>query len=262
MPPNKKKIIYEDRIVAFVDILGFRTMINERCAGNISNILSIPKKHFKNLPLDKYKNIEISTFSDSIIISFIYTEEHAVYNLLVDLENILIKFIYMDVICRGAIVKGKIIHNQKYLFGPAFVEAYELEKKMKYPKIGFFKEIYDIGCMYHHQKNTIEKEENFIKTLCIKDDDDNYFIDYFSTPIASVCNVITVNRKKYLLKLIEITNNGLKNMNPCVREKYIWLKDKLKDTLNNLLNFSDEMYELVFKDIKKDDIKYMIQNIS
>ena len=121
--------MYEERIIAFVDILGFKNIINKNSAEEIKNMLLIPKTYFLDQTTEKYTDIQISMFSDSIIISFLYTKEHAVYNLLLDLVNILIKFVYVGVICRGSIVKGLVYHNREFLFGPAFVEAYELEKK-------------------------------------------------------------------------------------------------------------------------------------
>jgi len=246
---------YEERIIAFVDILGFKAIVNGNNAEKVKEILTIPKNYFYNQPIKKYRNIQISLFSDSIIISFLYTEEHAVYNLLLDLQNILIEFIYKGVVCRGFIKKGNVYHDQNFLFGPAFNEAYDFEKKMKYPKIGFDNDIYTIGCKYHDPKKTERQEDIFLRTLFIKDNDNTYYIDYLFTPISSVRNVKTVYRKEYLLKLLEITNNGLMNLDPLIREKYEWVKLKFYSVLDSLLNFSDEMYNEIIKDISKKEIQ-------
>lgn len=254
--------MYKCSIITFVDILGFKKLVKEKSPKDIIRILSIPKEYFNSQPKDKYENIQISTFSDSIIISFKYTEEHAVYNLFLDLMNILIAFIQENIICRGAIVKGEIFHEQNFLFGQGFIDAYELEKKMKYPRIGFSKEILDIGCRYPDPKGTNRKEEVFIKTLCSKDDDDCYFIDYFSTPVSSVRSVTCVNRKDYFLKILGIINKGLSDFDPCVRDKYVWVKSKFKQILKNILIYPEgEAYEMIFKDIKKEEIKEILKQI-
>jgi len=253
--------MYEERIISFVDILGFKEMVKNNSAEYINRILSIPKDYFDKQPEEKYKDIQISMFSDSIIISFVYTIEHAVYTLLLDLENILIEFILEGVICRGSIVKGEVFHNKDFLFGPAFINAYELEKNMKNPKIGFSKEIYDIGCKYHHPKNTNKQEEYSLKTLFMDDEDGYYYIDYFFTPVSSVRDVITVNKKEYLTKMTEIIIKGLSSGDSRIRDKYCWASSKFEIVLKYIPKFSDEIYELLFKDITKDEVEALLEKI-
>jgi len=254
-------LLYEQRIIAFVDILGFENIVDKCSEKTINSILSTPRDYFKSQPVEKYKNIQISIFSDSIIISFIYTEEQAVYNLLLDFMNILIKFIEKEVICRGYISKGEVIHDENMLFGPGFIEAYKMEKKMNFPRIGFSDEIYQIGLKYHDKNISNGLNDNFLKSLFIKDEDGLYYVDYFSTPISSVRNVIQINRKEYLTKLLNIIVKGLADKDINVVWKYIWMKHKFEKVLDYFINISDDLFEIVIKDITKEDIQNIINLI-
>ena len=138
-------MVYDKRIIAFFDILGFESMIKKLDVIKIKSILSIPKIYFETQSKEKYENIQISIFSDSIIISFIYTEEQAVYNLFLDFMNIIIKFIESGVVCRGFITKGEAIHIENEIFCHGFIDAIKKEKIMNYPRVGFTEEIYQIG---------------------------------------------------------------------------------------------------------------------
>ena len=254
-------MLYEKRVIAFVDILGFETIVNKCNEKTILEILSIPRSYFISQPIEKYKNIQISIFSDSIIISFVYSEKQAVYNLLLDLMNIVIQFVGKGVICRGYITKGDVIHNGNELFGPGFIEAYKKEKQMNFPRIGFSDEIYQIGLDYYNKNISQGLNENLIKSLCIKDEDGLYYIDYFSTPVSSVKNVILINRKDYLTDLLNIIISGLENNELQIIWKYIWMKHKFENMLDSFIKISDDLFEIAIKDITKKEIKNMINLI-
>jgi hypothetical protein len=52
------------------------------------------------------------------------------------LKRIQIKLIGYEILLRGGIVVGKLLHENNIMFGPAFNQAYDLESKSAlYPRI-------------------------------------------------------------------------------------------------------------------------------
>ena len=162
---------YETRLCAFVDILGFRNLIEESAkrpdlAQQIRRILwdvrdatplwerdppvDILAAGFVAAGIDSSeatvkaqehvsrnsKKERGTTFSDSLVLSSIL-EERAVRNLVISLillsQNVA-KFGYY---VRGGVCVGPLCHETDICFGPALVSAYDLEKAGQYPRIVF-----------------------------------------------------------------------------------------------------------------------------
>ena len=138
--------LYQDKIVAFIDILGFREKVvksegNQDLQKSIYAIL----KFFDDLK-KKYEKfcVQISNFSDSIIISLPVRLHNKVLfgveNNLLTLTNIIIMINNVitshEFIIRGGISVGKLVHNNEVCFGNALNNAYELEKDIaKFPRV-------------------------------------------------------------------------------------------------------------------------------
>lgn len=163
--------MYENRICAFVDLLGFRSLV-DASAGDASRTASIlaalnslqphaiaeemyarvehdrvPPEQLEavkeaarqmSASLAKDAEVRISYFSDCIFLS-------------VDGDNIMASQLLLDrlselsvtmwtqhgLLLRGGITKGQLIHvREGPVFGPALVEAYHMESKVAvYPRI-------------------------------------------------------------------------------------------------------------------------------
>ena len=167
---RKKYKTYETKIIAFVDILGFKQLIettktipdalksvidqiqylkawdssgpNEWNSRSLFSQDDIVKNASPN-EQEKYNIKDIVTctsISDCIIVSVSFDETnfHQHLSALVsELSYIGFKLIQSGVPIRGAITVGKVIHTKSnLLLGPAYVEAYQLEEKVaEYPRI-------------------------------------------------------------------------------------------------------------------------------
>ena len=140
---------YEDRVVCFLDILGFADHIRDTIRKDGSD----HEDHIKNiadafeivrylLDIDKpeeREGKEVTQFSDSIVISFPIDEESGVFNALLEILWVQINLVLRGMLCRGAVTKGKLIHTEKMLYGPAFINAYRLESNAAlYPRVILF----------------------------------------------------------------------------------------------------------------------------
>ncbi len=157
---------YEQRIVAFIDILGFKQLIKESTQNPekiilIQQILNFLKRNevtdinnwgidFIEIEEDAQKktltDFEIlndtscTCFSDSMVVSVLYNKSKVneiISTLISNLSYIGAILIKFGILLRGGITFGNLIHtNQGILMGQAFIDAYELESKYaKFPRI-------------------------------------------------------------------------------------------------------------------------------
>lgn len=237
---DEKKIGYEKRALAFVDILGFKNIVN-----NVNNFEKIHKiataiRNEKKLTDKMNENVEDHSFletyfSDSLIMS---TDLRfgGFYFLLKQVSFLMQLFAEYGLVARGGIAVGDLYHCGGIVFGPALVEAVSIEQNIAiYPRVVMtgetFEEclkIYDgindlqtreayLRGMVRNYKNEIEEEFFYVDYLSQRDDFD-YEYDYI----------------KLLKATKTIVEDAFKNvMEKHIREKYIWLKKYLCENLPN-----------------------------
>lgn len=154
MESGRKSFSYQDRFIAFVDILGFRDIIDrskreppEVTIEEILSALNYPEPAAKGeMLIGEVGDIsesdhKVTQFSDSIVISTEPSESGLLY--LVDhVERIVFNLLKLGVFCRGGIAKGLLFHEKNLVFGQAMIEAYDLEhEKADYPRVILSKEV-------------------------------------------------------------------------------------------------------------------------
>ena len=137
----KKNYTYEQRIVCFIDILGFSNRIKHTAKETTEAAQLLDDTCDALDLLNTYQqimwyktdieNIKVTQFSDSIVITFPWKEnDDSLYRGLKAIRYIQTTMLKLyGVLLRGGIVLGNIIHTDKLLLGPAMVSAYELESK-------------------------------------------------------------------------------------------------------------------------------------
>jgi hypothetical protein len=235
---------YERRVVLFLDLLGFKEIIDKRDASDINDALSIVKG-IKELDEDqkKYgvKTTRLAThFSDSLVVSFDITDPSQVFYTLHDIQTMLYELAEKNYICRGGVVVGDIYHSEKYVFGPAFFEAHKLESTVaKYPRIIIDKSVFTVAAENHIDIHSSASELEYIcDGLVTRDGDGKYYIDY----IEKIDEFFIeqdgkLNKKQYLeyaKKLKEMSDDMISK--PYTKNKGEWLRakyEKLIEKINN-----------------------------
>ena len=213
---------YENRILCFFDILGFRNIVNDK----ILDAHQI-EKLFNELELiiEDYKqdNIQITHFSDSIVVSIL--RETKTPTQLKFIVEILIKLLEYKLIARGAIVFGELNHNSKNIYGPGLVKAANLEKSAAiYPRI-ILDESLDIKPLPTIGNTSINYRDFFNNFAFVKKDlvDNCFYIDLIGE----------IGKRPNSNNLFEILNQlietGLKHKDIKVTEKYLWLNRKMNE---------------------------------
>lgn len=232
---------YETRICCFIDILGFRKHIDDTInadgSDNVEKIESIKKILDMSKELtndDGFSETKVITyFSDSIVISYEYSEVSQLFHTLNDLLFVSFELANRGYLARGGVSIGKLIHTDEFIFGPALVNAYELEsKKAVYPRIIVDKEVVEIGIKYRQDHHSQEEELNYIMNILTQDHDKNYYIDYI-TKASSEFDDQEADLYKYLERLKSFLNNFSKERDD-VKIKLLWLKEKINTEIAHI----------------------------
>jgi hypothetical protein len=135
---------YEDRVLAFVDVLGWKDLIDQSVSQPAVFELILGATSTIRLPslltdgddsAAEDGDVHAAHFSDTFVLSA-PPEEGAITILLSYVRSLCSVLLKAGHYTRGAIVRGALFHRHDVIFGPALVEAYLLEKNCaKYPRI-------------------------------------------------------------------------------------------------------------------------------
>ena len=234
---------YEERIVAFVDILGFSSMVEKSAEDaemyeSIKLALETIQKVKANTDI---KGAKVTTFSDSIVISYPTKTNGSLFIILINLIHLQLNLLQQGILVRGGIAKGQVRHVQEMVFGPAMVSAYELESKYAvYPRIIVEKEVVDWEQdNYRKQVYGAEYDIDDLMHLLKKDEyNDIYYIDI----LHQDQEVDQTEEYEIILRKLRTTIiTGLKSKNKSVVMKYIWLKNYFNDIVTSYPRLLNEL---------------------
>ena len=227
--------IYEKRIIAFVDILGFSTMIKD--SENNTNVQKKIKDamtviHNLRHDTDSILDIQISTFSDSAVISYPLSTRSAMFYILIDIIHLQLELGSIGVMIRGGISIGDLYHKDDVVFGPAMNEAYRLENKIaEMPRVVIMKDMLVLGARETLDNNPYAIESDLKDIMkCVKPgdySDDNDSCDKGSSD-NSGADLFFVD---FLRQDSELTDSGV--------EYFMWLQEFRKCIIEGLNRYSD-----------------------
>lgn len=217
---------YEEKLVAFIDLLGFKESskkVNEKSIthGILSTnhqLVELLKNFHKEHPSNNNNDIVIQTFSDSIFLTY---PKESLYTFLRNLAIISLIIASRGFFLRGGIAFGNIYatNDDKYFYGPALIDAYEAESKTAtYPRI-----------ILHKSMNSIIKPTNsnvsiYDEHLLCTDFDKKIFINFLADSLEREINTHSQDICNYIKKGLK---KGLKA--PNIWLKYIWLMTYYND---------------------------------
>lgn len=250
---------YEDCIVTFIDVLGFRNLLNSRPADEIGLIIRKMEEFTRpenaggrNVFNENGKRLHSTAFSQSVSDAIVrvrtYDTEHrdgALFWEVLDLLHAQIDLVNSGVVVRGGLTVGKAHvgkDGQGPIFGPAMARAFDLEsKEAVYPRI-----IVDDFAMYEHQRDprlSTEDEGFELHKLLASGDDGTLYIDYLHASEAEFDS--GVDYLEFLTRHHAIVQNGLLEFSSgSVRRKYVWLQNYHNKAVRSMIDRVDASPEL------------------
>lgn len=219
-----------DCYVAFIDLLGFKNMINHKTQDEIANIFIEVEKLINGLGfyvktnngaerLIEKKDIHHKIMSDSIVFFIDSNVKNALY-IIITLCNV-VQMRLLDfpdpILARGAISRGDMYLDGDKMFGKGLTKAYTLENGCaKYPRYIIPLNIVDEYTDY----DIITNPKNYL----YDDSDGFYCIDYLSFYLKA-----QPKREDRTAEKIEklVYDALIKYSDLSIREKYLYLKKNL-----------------------------------
>lgn len=227
-------IKYKNRLLLFVDFLAFKEHI-EKTETDKSHIEKIrwAMSVLADLPMEKefFKSQRASQFSDCIVVSYSTKEPSAVFWLVNQVALRILHLAENGFLVRGAITVGKLHHDDRFVFGPALVRAYELESRSAIvPRILVDPEVLTAArrSATHHP----DEEEEYVRSFLSKDIDGKEYINYVDwNNVVDAIGADANQYPRYLEDLSSLVRAGLRHPDGRVAKKYLWLQRQLKKSV-------------------------------
>lgn len=203
-----ESVEYQQKYTCFIDVLGFSDAISNpehphynRCAGYFLTALNILDEIVSKSDFF-LKELQVSQFSDCVVFSCDINDGglSVLLDRAAQLQRELLKG---GLLSRGAIAKGSLYHTSGRVFGPALVEAVNLEKIATTPRIILSPDVaqnIDECFRFKITKESDYFHVQYISNWGIREDD--------------------TSELEEARKTIEI---GLENKDAGVMSKYLWL---------------------------------------
>lgn len=240
-------IRYEDRYCLFLDILGFKEVVEQSTHPKSNTPTGIRRLHPGGIYFSlkqiastlNYKPILISDsgrsrtssrvmtqFSDSVVVSYRAGEMGGLDTMLYDVLNLQIALVQRGLLIRGAITQGPLHHDKDFVFGPALNEAAELEKVAMYPRVIVDRDLLNAAGVSTAQiANSGKSGLRTTASLVAQDLDGLLYVDYFAVQPSDFSGEWS-ELCEYLIDLREVIKGLSSKRQPSLRMKHSWLRQK------------------------------------
>ncbi|WP_310452783.1 hypothetical protein [Sulfuritalea sp.] len=255
--------MYRAAVITFVDILGFKALVSSCTYDEIRSKLETVLKFSGFDEEEDGEGFEprIIQFSDSIIRIRPLdskTNSEFPYGLaffeLLDLVHMQGELINHGICLRGGISIGDIHFEEKTIFGPGFVRAYELESiYAKYPRVVVDPKLIDALSTDNRllsSHNSWDEEISSIRKNLRREDDGVYSIDYLRSFLGEIDEpedqpFFLENHKKLILS----NSKAFGELNP-ISAKYLWMAHYHNTVISELTDKFFDAYEMERSDLE------------
>jgi hypothetical protein len=219
-------IRYEKKIVAFLDVLGFRSMIS--CSSDeAENLIALLDRNLSKVEGEvrehKYwgRSFSAKLFSDCICLVADYSPEGAAI-ILDSAAYLSLFFTFEGIFLRGGVSEGHHFENSRMIFSEGLVRAYELESKhARWPRTLVSSDV-------------VKLSQKHVPFLVRRDNDNLVFVDYLEWCSEQISPPGQHSYDHHRDRIISNLNSY--RSTPEVLEKYQWSaryhNTKLKEILH------------------------------
>lgn len=225
-------VSFEERLVLFVDFLGFSELANDAAIRNDPMPIVDAVDLLRGIESERSYSKRVTQFSDSLVVSFRVDERSALFHLLNEIRIYLVCLTGSGFLVRGGVALGKLVHTDDYLFGPAMNEAYRLENEVaKNPRVLVGDDILNVARAFPAYHHSSDDELSYVEDLLSTDPEDGLkFVDFLSfDALASSTDGEGTDWQGYVEILERLISNGLKHSKESVTQKYIWLEARFSE---------------------------------
>lgn len=219
---------YEEHYIAFLDILGFSELVydetfNSTFVGILGSTSTLPNQEIaKDTP---FARVKTAIISDTIVISALMNSPTALEDILYVIRSIFLSFLHDGVLIRGAICCGKLFHQDNIVFGPAMVEAHELERSVAiYPRI----------VIKSGTEPSFFGANQQLMGKFVQDTDGIPYLDLYSEVIVHSYRQDDSHGPQMIRNLVA-KHLGTPKTKERIRQKYLWVREHFNTSLEEQL---------------------------
>lgn len=218
---------YEERYFAFIDVLGFSNIVKRSATDRVVvaqifdalTSISDSAEKARRAGLE----IEATSFSDNVVLSSPVSRK-SLLGMFEIIGNLSADLLSKSMLFRGAIVKGKAVHNSAVVFGPALVDAYRLETSTSFhPRIMLSDPVFEDVSTYGGQRGGAEFKY-WISSGSLDVPHLNPFA-FWEGDESSSAKILSLVHLQNVVAAGLIGNYNI----PAVAEKYKWLARKFNE---------------------------------
>jgi len=197
-------------LVAFIDLLGFSSMVAHDCEtpnGEQKYIEALYDCHMQTRELKTdHTDLQLIQFSDSVVFALPYSLDNyiSIVSIISDYQYNLLR---RGILCRGGVSYGKHFFTEDFLFSNGMIEAYKLESKVAFsPRVVISNDLLELV------KPKLEAQGTSVPLLY--EQDGLWFIHYLSGRDSSE-----------IWEAISMAIPSKLSTSSSIRSKQIWLID-------------------------------------
>lgn len=216
---------YAEKIIAFVDILGFKELIKESeseagAKARVHSSLLNMKENISGWLPPNPGNKRFFNFSDCIVLTDNNASKIGTIELLKLVNKIQADLASHGILLRGGITVGQVFDNYGLLYGPGVVEAYILESKSAlFPRV-----VVD--------KKVLASHDIWKEVPLLQDYDQHIFLDYLWSSIT-LSHDLAYYGKIHRCIYDNLRNNKIRS-DQKLYEKYHWMRMYYNYTVSRL----------------------------
>lgn len=245
---------YEECLVTFFDVLGFRNLLHTRSGAEIREMLSTFRQvsegdaeaPARSDDMRMLSQVHAEIVSDAIVRTRTTETQYRVGPLvweLIDLLYIQIDCLNSRILVRGAMTIGHMhlgIGFDGPVFGPGLVQAYEMEdREVVFPRIAVHEDV----LTRHREDSSLwreghdyEDEARHLSNLLREDESGLHFIDYLPASLSEL-DYDYLEWLPFLHRHKEMVERGLSTSpNATVRRKFSWLRNYHNGVIDETLS--------------------------
>ena len=205
---------YQPYFVAYIDILGFKEIVNNLAPAAIASFRDRLRKGIRSSGIDRSNRmIRVKMFSDSLTMTA-PAREYPLAIFLFSIGHFEVEMARRGFFLRGAVVHGDHYEDDRLLFGPALIKAVEFERTLAlWPRIIVHPEL-ALRDPYHPPEAPKYPPQWTLQ----KDSDGTSYIDYLSMALDDPGAHFIEQHKKQVEKQIQRNRAEF-----AVLAKYWWL---------------------------------------
>ena len=171
---------FVDAIVAYVDILGFHSMLENRPAHDILRVLQLLHWTAERDPNEAETSAHVRVVSNRVIRVTRLDEPGALFSEVNTLRFAQMELAAQGIFLRGGITIGEVYWDDTVVFGPGIEQASQLEHNFAVvPRVVVGPPVLQvIRKVLVHKDNGVSQELAYLRTMISRAEDGVWFIDY------------------------------------------------------------------------------------